>query len=119
MNMARAFITAIVVATTLTLAACQQSDQPSVITHKLVVTGNQNSIPLFPDEQTYLNVSREKQEGGVTGVVGQVNKSLNAKEIDDQTAVNIVSADDNGAMVEIVAGPMKGQTGFVAKQNVN
>ncbi len=46
--------------------------------------------PMYPDEQTYLHTSREKQEGGVVGIVGDVKQNLTAKQIDDQTPVQIV-----------------------------
>jgi len=52
-------------------------------------------------------------------MVGSVQKGMSAKQIDDQTPVRVISTDDNAAQVEIIDGPMKGQTGFVAKQNVN
>jgi hypothetical protein len=118
MNNVRTLMISLMAAAALGLVACQQG-QPNITSHKLTVTGNHHSVPLYPDEQTYLHVSRQKQEGGVEGVVGQVNKTFTAKEIDDQTTVNVVSADDNGAVIEIVDGPMKGQTGFVAKQNLD
>jgi hypothetical protein len=97
------------------IAACQKS----VLTHKLVVTGNQHSVPLYSDEQTFLDVSHEKQQGGVEGMAGDVRNKFSAREIDDQTAVKVVSSDDNGAVIEIIEGPMKGQSGFVAKQNLD
>jgi CheY-specific phosphatase CheX len=90
------------------IAACQKS----VLTHKLVVTGNQHSVPLYSDEQTFLDVSHEKQQGGVEGMAGDVRNKFSAREIDDQTAVKVVSSDDNGAVIEIIEGPMKGQSGF-------
>jgi hypothetical protein len=101
----------------LTVVGCQTI--APVVPHKLVVTGNQHSVPLYPDEATYLNTSREKQEGGVVGVVGDVKQSITAKQIDDQTPVQIVTSDDNGAVITVTNGPMKGATGFVAKQNVD
>jgi hypothetical protein len=101
----------------LALIGCKPMD--SVVPHKLVATGNMHSIPLYPDEQSYLNTSREKQQGGVTGVVGDVKESVTAKQIDDQTPVQVVTSDDNGAVITVTDGPMKGATGFVAKQNVD
>jgi hypothetical protein len=98
------------------VAACQNGQ--SIVPHKLVATGNQHSIALYPDEQSYLKVSRMQQQGGVEGMAGDVRKNFTALAIDDQTPVTIVSSDQNGAVVEIVQGPMKGQSGFVAKQNV-
>src|ERR1700693_4892204 len=89
------------------IIGCQQPVAP-IISHKLVVTGNQRAIPMFPDEQTYLHTSREKQEGGVVGVVGDVKQNLTAKQLDDQTPVQIVTADDYGALITVIDGPMKG-----------
>jgi hypothetical protein len=100
------------------IIACQQPVGP-VLAHKLVVTGNQHAVPMYPDEQTYLHTSHEKQEGGVVGVVGDVKQNLVAKQLDDQTPVQVVSADDNGAVVTVTNGPMKGATGFVPKQNID
>ena len=97
------------------IAACQKS----VLTHKLVVTGNQRSVPLYSDEQTYLDVSHQKQEGGVKGMAGDLRNKFSARQIDDQTPVTVVSSDDNGAVIQITEGPMKGQSGFVAKQNLD
>jgi hypothetical protein len=96
-------------------AACQTP----VITHKLVATGNQHSIPLYPDESAFLKYSRMRQQGGVEGMVGDIGNKMVAKNIDDQTPIKIVSSDDNGAVVQITDGPMRGQTGFVGKQNVD
>jgi hypothetical protein len=96
-------------------AACQTP----VITHKLVVTGNQHSIPLYPDESAFLKYSKMHQQGGVEGMVGDIGNKMVAKNIDDQTPVKIVSSDDNSAVVQITDGPMSGQTGFVGKQNID
>jgi hypothetical protein len=93
--------------------------EKSVLTHKLVVTANQHSVPLYPDEQTYLDVSHQKQEGGVEGMVGDIRKKFSVSEIDDQTPVKVISSDDNGALIQITQGPMKGRSGFVAKQNLD
>ncbi len=90
-----------------------------MVPHKLIVAGNEHSVPLYPDEQSYLQVSRQKQEGGIEGMVGKVAKSFHAKEIDDQTPVDVISSDDNAALVKISQGPTKGQTAFAAKQNVD
>lgn len=99
-------------------AACNNSPA-TVLPHKLVVTAGQRSVPLYPDEQTFLKVSHSSQEGGVTGVVGDLQKNFTAKQIDDQTPVNVLSSNSNGSEVEITGGPMKGQAGFVANQNVD
>ena len=104
-------------ASAVVMVACQQPS--TVVTHKLVATGNEHSVPLYPDEQTYLHVSHEKQSGGVEGVVGDVKQQFQAREIDDQTQVSVVSSDDNGSVIQVIDGPMKGASGFVAKQNVD
>jgi hypothetical protein len=100
------------------LVGCNSPGTP-VLAHKLVATGGQTSIPLYSDEQTLVEVSHRAQQGGVTGMVGSVQKDMSAKQIDDQTPVNVISTDDNATQVEIIDGPMKGQRGFVPKQNVN
>jgi hypothetical protein len=99
---------------------CQasQSGVPT-INHKLVVNGNDHSVPVYSDEQNYLNTLRMKQQGGIEGAVGDVKQGLTAKQLDDQTSVEIVSSDDNGSVITVPEGPMKGLTGFVAKQNVD
>jgi hypothetical protein len=99
------------------LIACQQPIGP-VVSHKLVVIGSQYAVPMYPDERTYLQTSRETQKVGVVGVVGEV-KEFAAKQIDDQTPVQIVTSDDYGAVITVIDGPMKGATGFVARQNVD
>ena len=97
------------------VAACEKP----VLTHKLAVTRNQQSMPLYSDEQSYLDVSREKQQGGVEGTAGDVRNKFSAGQIDDQTPVKIVSSDNNGAVIIITKGPMKGESGFIAKQNLD
>jgi len=100
------------------MTSCQQQVQ-TVLPHKVVATGNQHSVPVYPDEEAYLHTARMKGEGGVAGIVGDVKQKFQAKEIEDQTPVQIVSADDNGAVIAVTDGPMKGLTGFVPKQNIN
>jgi hypothetical protein len=96
---------------TLAIVGCQNA-------HRLVATGGQHSVALYPDEATYLKVSHRAQQGGA-GLLGEAEKDITAKQIDDQTTVKILSSDDNGAQVQITAGPMIGQAGFVARQNVD
>jgi hypothetical protein len=91
----------------------------SLIPHKLVTTGGGQSVPLYPDEQTFLKVAGRSQQGGITGAVGSVQKDFIAKQVDGQTKVEVISSDSNGSEVQIADGPMKGQTGFVAPQNVD
>jgi hypothetical protein len=99
-----------------TIAACNGN---GVMTHKLVATGGQHTVPMYPDEQTFLKVASKAQQSGVGGAIGGVQKEFAAKDVDDQTSVRIISSDSNGAEVEITDGPLKGQTGFVAPQNVD
>ena len=114
----KSWIAAIAAITALGVAGCNNPGTP-VLSHKLVATGGQSTIPLYPDEHTFVEVSHRSQQGGVTGMVGSVEKDFQAKQIDDQTPVQVVATDDNGAQVQIIDGPLKGQSGFVAKQNVD
>ena len=111
------FLAILLAASAFAVAACQSGQ--SIVSHKLVASANQPSVPMYPDEQTYLKVSRMQQQGGIEGMAGDVRKNFVALAIDDQTPVTIVSSDENGSVVEIVQGPMKGHSGFVAKQNVD
>ena len=111
------YLVAMALAAGLMLAGCQA--EKSLIPHKLVATPNEHSVPMYSDEEIYLKVSRMQQQGGVEGMAGEVRKNFSAKDIDDQTPVRIVSSDENGSVVEIAQGPMKGQTGFVARQNID
>lgn len=98
-------------------AAC--NSPATVLPHKLVATNGQNTVPMYSDEQSFLKVSHNSQQGGVTGMVGDVQKNFAAKQIDNATPVRVLSSDSNGTEVEITDGPMKGQAGFVANQNVD
>ena len=88
-------------------AAC--NSPATVLPHKLVSVNGQSTVPMYPDEQSFLKVSHNSQEGGVTGMVGDVQKNFTAKQIDNATPVKVLSSDSNGSEVEITGGPMKGQ----------
>ena len=99
------------------MTSCQGRVQ-TVLPHKVVANG-QRSVPVYPDEEAYLHVARMKGEGGVEGIVGDVKQKFQTKEIEDQTPVQIVTADNNGAVITVTDGPMKGLTGFVPKQYID
>jgi len=110
--------TSVIVASAMTLALAGCTKQ-SIVTHKLVATGGEPTVAVYPDEETFLKVSHKAQQGGVTGMIGNAQQDLSSEKIDDQTPVKILSSDSNGTEVEIVEGPMKGTAGFVANQNVD
>ena len=99
------------------MTSCRGQVQ-TVLPHKVVANG-QRSVPVYPDEEAYLHVARMKGEGGVEGIVGDVKQKFQTKEIEDQTPVQIVTADNNGAVITVTDGPMKGLTGFVPKQYID
>jgi hypothetical protein len=74
---------------------------------------------MYPDEPTFMKVAGKAQEAGIGGAVGNVQKQIEARQIDDQTPVEILSSDQNGDEVRITSGPLSGQVGFVAPQNVS
>jgi hypothetical protein len=110
-------LVAIVLGAGLTLFARQ--GERSVIAHTLVATPNEHSVPMYRDEETYMKVSRMKEQGGVDGLAGEVRKDFSAKDIDDRTPVMILSSEENGAVVEIAEGPMKGRMGFGARRKTS
>ena len=100
------FIVVSVLAGAIVLAAMGCKESAS--NHKLVGTDGKHSVAVYPDEATYQTASRQP-----------AGTSANAQQVDEQTPVVIISTDDNGAVVQIIDGPMKGQNGFVPKDNVN
>jgi hypothetical protein len=86
------------------LAGCQES----TANHKLISAAGKHSVLMYPNEATYQKASHQPAE-----------TDANAQAVDDQTPVVIISSDDNGAVVEIIDGPMKGKNGFVTKDNVD
>jgi hypothetical protein len=91
------------VAISLAETGCRES----ATNHKLIGTGGKHSVPLYRDEATYEKTSHQP-----------AGADTNAQQVDDQTPVVIISADDTGAVVHIIDGPMRGQNGFVTKDNV-
>ena len=100
------FIVVSVLAGAIALAAtaCKES----AANHKLVGTDGKHSVAVYPDEATYRTASQQPAGTGA-----------NAQQVDDQTPIVIISTDDNGTVVQIMDGPMKGQNGFVPKDNVD
>lgn len=119
MKTGKPFMTTLLIAGAAMIAAACNNSPTTVLPHKLVATSGEHTIPMYADEQTFLKVSHSSQEGGVTGMMGDVQKTFTAKQIDDQTPVTVLSSDSNGSEVQIADGPMKGQAGFVANQNVD
>lgn|ERR1700732_452983 len=75
--------------------------------HKVVVTNGQHAVPIYPDEATY---KKDLQQSPPVATSMTLN---------DQTPVIIVSSDGDGAVIHIIDGPLKGQDGFVPKENVD
>ena len=94
----------------LSLAGCTK--QPAVLTHKLVATGGEHAVPLYPDEATFLKVSHKAQQGGVNGMIGNAQQDLSAKKIDDQTPVKVLSSDSIGTEVVVDRRANEGDGGF-------
>ena len=86
--------------------------------HKLVATGDQTTVEVFPDEATYQKVKQIKQMGGPAGMLADLGAKAFSKPVDKDTPVSIESSDSVGAQIEVTDGPNKGVKGFVAKENV-
>jgi hypothetical protein len=87
--------------------------------HKVRASGNDNTVAVYPDEETYKKITQMKSQGGVAGMFGGLGQSLATKQIDNNTPVRIISSDDLGAQIEVTDGVNKGMMGFVAKANVD
>lgn len=88
--------------------------------HKLVAHNGENTVAVYPDEETFTKLSNLKNQGGVVGgMIGGLGEGLAAKQVDNNTPVRIVSKDDKGAQVEVLDGAFKGMHGFVPKDNVH
>ena len=113
----KAATTCTIASLALAIGGCDRSE--TILSHKLIATAGEHSVPLYSNEHNYMEVSRMKEQGGVEGMAGDLGKDLSAKQIDDDTLVKIISSDPNGAVVQITEGPMKGELGFVARQNLD
>ena len=88
--------------------------------HKLVATGGDSTVSIYPDKSTFDRLQSVKQQGGtVGGMIGGIGENLVSKKVDDKTPVKILSSDDKGAEIEVLDGPSKGMQGYVAKSNVD
>jgi len=88
--------------------------------HKLVATGGESTVSVYPDKNTFDKLQSVKQQGGaIGGMIGGMGENLVSKKVDDKTPVKILSSDEKGAEVEILDGPNKGMQGYVGKANVD
>jgi hypothetical protein len=87
--------------------------------HYVQATPGEHTVRLYPDEATFEKVKSLKQEGGPMGMIGGLGENFLAKELDNHTPVRIISEDSQGAVIEVLDGPSKGQQGFVAKDNLS
>lgn len=102
--------TAIAIAAVMLLAGCG---------HKVRAIGNDHTVAVYPDEDTYKKIAQMKSQGGVAGMFGGLGQSLATKQLDNNTPIRIISSDDLGAQIEVTDGVNKGMQGFVAKANVD
>ncbi len=102
---------ALLLAATVVVAGCG---------HKLVTVGDEQTVKVYPDEKAYERLTELQNKGGpLGGVIGDVGKNLIAKELANDTRVNIISRDDRGAQIEVIKGPDAGLKGFVRKENLD
>jgi hypothetical protein len=88
--------------------------------HKLVATGGESTVAIYPDKNTFDRLQSVKRQGGaIGGMIGGMGENLVSKKVDDKTPVKILSTDDTGAEIEVLDGPDKGMQGYVAKSNVH
>lgn len=88
--------------------------------HKLIATGGEGTVSVYPDKNTFDKLQSVKQQGGaIGGMIGGMGENLVSKKVDDKTPVKILSSDDKGAEVEVLDGPNKGIQGYVGKGNVD
>jgi hypothetical protein len=87
--------------------------------HRVVASGGEHTVKVYPDEATYEKVKGMKKEGGAMGMLGGMGESFVVKQLDNNTPIRIISSDSEGAQIEVTDGPNTGVQGFVAKDNVS
>jgi hypothetical protein len=102
-------ITAAIIGAALALSACQ---------HRLVAPTGENTVAVYPDEDTFNQMMKLKKQGGMAGMLGDLGKNFVSRQVDNGTPVRIVGSTERGYLIEITDGPEKGVTGFVSKESV-
>ena len=92
------------------LAGCQ---------HHLVAAPGDNTVAIYPDRQTYDNISKLNKSGPLGQLAGGVGKGFATKTVDDKTPVKVLSSDDEGYTIEVTGGPNAGTSGYVPKNSVD
>ena len=88
--------------------------------HKLVATGGESTVAIYPDKNTFDRLQSVKRQGGaIGGMIGGMGENLVSKKVDDKTPVKILSTDDTGAEIEVLDGTDKGMQGYVGKANLD
>jgi|YelNatPaOPRAMG01_1025707.scaffolds.fasta_scaffold02149_6 hypothetical protein len=87
--------------------------------HKLVAAPGEQTVAVYPDEDTYLKLQQLKKEGGMAGMLGGIGQNFTAVRVDDKTPVKILSSDDKGAIIQVLKGPHLGLKGFVPKNSLD
>lgn len=87
--------------------------------HKLVAHNGESTVSVYPDEETFMKLRDLKKQGGIGGAIGGIGEGLTAKQVDNNTPVQILNTDDRGAQIEVLDGAFKGIKGFVPKDNLN
>ena len=92
------------------LAGCQ---------HHLIAAPGDTTVAIYPDRQTYDKLADLKKSGPLGQLASGLGKGVEAKNVDDQTLVKIISSDDEGYTIEVSDGPNAGTSGYVPKNSVN
>ena len=110
MRLSTIIICAFAIGTSLAMLGCG---------HRLVAHNGENTIAVYLDENTFLKLSKLKNQGGpLGGALAGLSEGYTSKQVDNNTPVKIISKDDNGAQVEILDGAYKGMHGFVPADNI-